>query len=132
MSFVSKGFIYVLVSPKCAFVKIGGTEIPPVVRIREINSSSNYSDTGPWELSDCRYVHDWREVERLMHCRFSDQRHLAENSGARELFRISPAEARSELRQLGPELLVGQDAVEQMFVYPDFALYLEKLFAFSG
>lgn len=128
---MAEGFVYVLISANCEYLKIGLTEKPPLMRVREINQSDNYGATGPWELSDFRQVRNCRHVERLLHAKF-ELNHVRIDTGADELFRVSPAEARRALEQLEPTLLVRQDLVDRLFVDRDFALYLEKLFAFTG
>ena len=45
---VSEGFVYILTSPNSPYIKIGGTEHPPAVRLRSINSGSAYEAHGPW------------------------------------------------------------------------------------
>lgn len=42
-----EGFVYLLTSINSPHVKIGGTEHPPSVRIRDINSSPAYGALGP-------------------------------------------------------------------------------------
>lgn len=131
---MSQGFVYILVSPNSEFIKIGRTDNPPIVRIRQINSSENYMPHGPWELSDFRHVHDCQAIEAFMHNRFATERCL-DIDGTRELFRLSPVEARRELERLdteNPTALVKHEPIDRMFLDNDFALYIEKLFAFTG
>jgi len=126
-----QGYVYVLVSPNCGYVKIGLTTKAPMLRIREINGSDNYGGFGPWELSDFREVLNCQAVESLLHTNFDDKRATTE-TGASELFRISPAEARKSLESLDPSLLTKQTQVDKLFHDSDFKLYLLKLFAFTG
>ena len=128
---MAQGFVYVLISNNSEHIKIGLTVKPPFMRIREINQSDNYASHGPWELSDFREVYDCSFVERKMHRMFDDRRAKID-TGAEELFSVAPAEARRALESLEPELLVRQEAADRMFVDKDFALYIGKLFAFTG
>ncbi len=59
----TEGHVYILVSPVCEYVKIGGTDYMPLKRIKEINTSESYKSLGPWSLHDFRQVTDWRKVE---------------------------------------------------------------------
>lgn len=45
---MSEGFVYILSSANSPFVKIGGTEFPPAIRLRAINTGSAYEEHGPW------------------------------------------------------------------------------------
>lgn len=126
-----EGFVYVLTSVNCPHIKIGGTTNPPAVRIREINGTSSYRDVGPWQLSDFRQVRDWRLVEADLHQRFASNRVL-DVEGTRELFSVAVSEARQALTALPRELLVRVDEVDRMFQDRDLALYLERLFSFTG
>jgi T5orf172 domain len=126
-----QGYVYILVSPNSEYVKIGLTTSAPMFRIREINSSENYGASGPWELSDFREVLDCRAVEALLHSGF-DARRAKINTGANELFEISPAEARRALERLSPTLLTKQEQVDKLFHDNDLKLYLLRLFAFTG
>jgi hypothetical protein len=128
---MDKGFVYVLISNNCEHIKIGLTMKPPFMRIREINQSENYASYGPWELSDFREVYDCALVERKMHMKFDDRRAKIDTA-AEELFAVPPSEARRALETLEPELLVRQEAADRMFIDKDFALYIGKLFTFTG
>lgn len=64
---MSKGFVYILVSPNSNYIKIGGAEKPITERIRSINGSTPYGDHGPWQLSDFLHVTDWRSIEANLH-----------------------------------------------------------------
>lgn len=125
------GFVYILTSPNSPFVKIGGTEFPPAKRLREINSTDPYARHGPWLISDFRQVKDWQAVEAALHAAFATRRHIT-IVGARELFDVPVVAARADLERLEPAQLVHHDAVDKMCQDRAFALYLEKLFRFSG
>jgi hypothetical protein len=128
---MAKGHVYVLISPNCEYVKIGMTENPPAIRIRQINGSENYKWVGPWTLSDFREVYDCRAVELYLHSIFKARR-VSDAGSADELFRVAPAEVRHHLEKLDPGLLVRHDVVDKMFIEKDFVLYLQRLFQFSG
>jgi hypothetical protein len=125
------GHVYVLVSPKSEFVKIGGTDFPPNKRIREINAALPYRDFGPWHLLDFRQVTDWRKVEYHMHYIFRGYL-VSEIAGQRELFRVAPQRVSAALGALDPELIVRQPTVDRMFQDTEFSNYILKLFAFTG
>ena len=61
------GYVYILTSPNTECVKIGGTDYPPLKRIKEINSSEPYKSLGPWSLADFRQVKNWKEIEYNLH-----------------------------------------------------------------
>ena len=64
------GYVYVLTSSQTNLIKIGGTDYPPLKRIREINSTQPYKNLGPWTLADFRQVTDWRATEYALHYTF--------------------------------------------------------------
>ena len=66
----SQGYVYILQSQNCDCVKIGGTDYPPLKRIKEINATEPYKSLGTWTLADFRQVTDWRTVEHNLHYRF--------------------------------------------------------------
>jgi hypothetical protein len=86
---MSVGFVYLLISPKTAFVKIGGTDFAPPLRLRQINSTEPYASHGPWGLADFRHVTDWREVEGFLHKAFADKRVLTIEAAQDEKWRRS-------------------------------------------
>ena len=95
------GFVYVLVSPKTKFIKIGGTDYPPLKRIKEINLSEPYKSLGPWTLGDFRQVRDWRKVEYNLHYMFRSR--LVENILCqKELFEVSLQEVSLKLNEINP------------------------------
>ncbi len=67
MDLAMKGHVYILVSPNSDYIKIGGTNFPPSMRIMEINSTEPYKSLGPWSLHDFRQVADWKKVESHLH-----------------------------------------------------------------
>jgi hypothetical protein len=125
------GHIYVLVSPKSEFVKIGGTDYPPNKRIKEINGASPYRELGPWHLADFRQVTDWRKVEAHLHYAFRSLL-VIEVSGQKELFRVAPQLVSAKLSGLDPELILKRPTIDRMFQDNDCANYILKLFAFTG
>lgn len=125
------GHVYVLVSPKSEFVKIGGTDFPPLKRIREINATSPYREHGPWSLSDFRQVSDWRKVESSLHYAFRSSL-VAEIVGAKELFRIAPALVAAKLNEIDSALIVKKPKIDRMFQDSDFANFIMRIFAFTG
>jgi hypothetical protein len=128
---MAEGFVYLLTSPNSPYVKIGGTENPPAVRVREINGAAAYSAVGPWHLSDFRQVHDWRLVKAILHGEFGEQR-VRDIESTRELFAVPASEVRRALAALPRDVLVRCDEVDRMFQMHDLALYLERLFRFAG
>jgi hypothetical protein len=128
---MSQGFVYVLVSPNSSFIKIGGTALPIAKRLREINGTASYADHGPWQLSDFAHVIDWRLVESGLHRHF-EARQIRDVMGTRELFNVSPHEARVQLRSVDDVLRVGHDTTLRFFTNRDLALYLYRLFHLSG
>ena len=129
---MTKGFVYVLVSPNSNFIKIGGTERPISERLRGINGTKGYADHGPWQLSDFLHVTDWRLVEGMLHRHFK-KRNVQDIAGTQELFRVPPHEAREKLRETDPELRFDHERTERLLIKnPDVRLYLYRLFQLSG
>lgn len=128
---MSKGYVYVLTSPACDLVKIGGTDHPPMKRLREINATEPYRSVGPWSLADFREVVDWRAVEYDMHYAFRSK--LAKQpTGQKELFRIAPGLARTRLEALDPSRLIRKPQVDRMFQDEVFLAFLMRLFSTTG
>ncbi len=125
------GHVYVLTSPNSECVKIGGTDHPPLKRIREINGCSPYRECGPWRLADFRQVADWRRVETHLHYAFRSALDT-ETAGQRELFRLAPHTVSRALEALDPADIIGRPKVDRMFNDGAFAGYIERLFAFAG
>ncbi|MGD1015620.1 MAG: GIY-YIG nuclease family protein [Roseiarcus sp.] len=128
---MADGYVYVLVSANSEYVKIGKTEKHPYLRLKEINCSENYVESGPWDVSDSRQVRDCQAVETLLHHRFQDRR-VHFDAGADELFAVAPVEARRALDAIEPAMLSRRDVVDRLTGDRDFSLYITKLFAFSG
>lgn len=128
---MSQGFVYVLVSANSDYIKIGGTEKPISERIRGINSTIAYAEHGPWELSDFLHVTDWRLVESGLHQYFREQRVL-DISGTRELFGVSPHQARERLRLTNNILRVDREKTDSIFSNKEIELFLYRLFQLSG
>ncbi len=128
---MAEGFVYVLVSANSEYVKIGRTEKTPFHRVREINFSDNYADSGPWDISDFRQVRDCGLVEAQLHRQFNDQRARIGTS-ADELFAVAPVEARRALEGIDQAMLIGADTVDRMTGDRNFSMYVKKLFSFTG
>ncbi len=128
---MADGYVYVLVSANSEYVKIGKTEKHPFLRLKEINLSDNYSDSGPWDVSDSRQVRDCQAVETQLHRRFQDRR-VRIDTGADELFAVAPVEARRALDEIDPDMLTKREVVDRLTGDRDFSLYIAKLFVFSG
>jgi hypothetical protein len=125
------GFIYILTSPNIEYIKIGGTEYPPLKRIKEINGTEPYKSLGPWTLEDFRQVTDWRKVEYDLHYIFRNK--LVENiGGQKELFSVAPHDVSKKLAEIDPLKIIGKPKVDRMFQDDLFYEYLVKLFSFTG
>ncbi|MDR2120376.1 MAG: GIY-YIG nuclease family protein [Tannerella sp.] len=126
-----EGFVYILISPKTQYIKIGGTDYPPLKRIREINSTEPYKSLGPWMLGDFRQVNDWEKVEYNLHYTFRSKR-IESIQGQKELFEITLQEASSKLNEIDPLEIINKPKVDRMFQDEQFSQYLIKLFRFTG
>jgi hypothetical protein len=131
MNIDNSGHVYVLISPNSEYLKIGGTNHPPLKRIKEINSTEPYRSHGPWTLYDFRHVTDWRAVEYDMHYAFRN-RLVKDVTGQKELFDLAPKTAKERLDSVDPSMLLGKPRVDRMFQDQDFAAYLTRLFSFTG
>jgi hypothetical protein len=127
----SEGHVYVLTSPKCEHIKIGGTDYAPGKRIREINAAEPYKSLGPWMLYDFRQVTDWRKVEYFLHYTFRD-RQIKDVEAQRELFSISPTTASMQLARIDESMILRKPKVDRMFQDEEFSLFLIKLFKITG
>jgi hypothetical protein len=125
------GYVYILTSPNSECIKIGGTDFPPLKRIREINTSPPYEALGPWTLSDFRQVTDWRKVEHSLHYTFRSAANRAVLK-QRELFNLPPKRASDALSKIDGVLIVRKPRVDRMFQDQEFLDYLLGLFRFSG
>lgn len=126
-----KGYVYILKSPNCECIKIGGTDYPPLKRIKEINATEPYKSLGPWTLSDFRQVIDWRKVEYNLHYKFRSSLNTKVEQ-QKELFYLSIKEASSALDELNENEIVYKPKIDRMFQDESFLDYLVKLFSFSG
>lgn len=131
MSVSKSGHIYVLTSPTCKYVKIGGTDHAPLKRIREINAAEPYRSLGPWTLHDFRQVIDWRKIERLLHYTYRGQlvRKIARQ---KELFTLSAVDVSKRLEGLHDTDIVRKPKVDRMFQEEDFVRFLGELLRITG
>ena len=125
------GFVYILTSPKTEYVKIGGTGISPMKRVREINITEPYAQFAPWELLDFRQVNNWRAVESGIQYVFRDKQ-VDAIAGQKELYCTSTYEASQQLEKIEPELCVYRPKIDRMFQDNKFAEFLISLFRLSG
>lgn len=126
-----EGHVYVLTSPKCEFIKIGGTNYAPLRRIKEINSCEPYKSLGPWTLHDFRQVEGWRNVEYALHYTFRDKL-VTSIQGQRELFAVPPAVASKHLDQIDASLVLRKPRVDRMFQDHAFSGFIAQLFRITG
>lgn len=123
----TEGHVYILTSPRCEFVKIGGTDFAPLKRIKEINASEPYKSLGPWSLHDFRQVSDWRKVENSLHYSFRSK--LAGSiAGQKELFAISSVKASKHLEQIDKTMILKKPKIDRMFQDQEFFMYISRLF----
>ena len=130
-SLSDSGYVYILSSPSCDCIKIGGTDFPPLKRIREINNKEPYMSLGPWSLCDFRQVNDWRDVENNLHYTFRSKLDTKIEK-QKELFHLSIFEASKKLNEIDPEKIVGKPKVDRLFQDELFLEYLKSLFKFTG
>ena len=122
-----EGHIYVLTSPVCEYIKIGGTSYAPLKRIKEINSCEPYKSVGPWSLHDFRQVVDWRKIEYAVH--YSCRSKLVKSiKGQKELFALSAIEASRYLEQIEGSQILKKPKMDRMFQDEEFSKFLAKLF----
>jgi hypothetical protein len=126
-----QGFVYVLVSPNTEYIKIGGTDYPPMKRIKEINTTEPYKSLGPWTLGDFRQVKDWRKVEYNLHYIFRSKK-VDEITGQKELFLVNFHEVSARLNEINEEEIINKPKVDRMFQDEQFYNYLVKLFNLTG
>lgn len=125
------GYVYILVSPKTDCIKIGGTDHPPLKRIKEINLTEPYKSLGPWTLADFRQVTDWRKVESSLHYTFRS-RLDKKFDRQKELFHVAYQDASKRLNQLDPSMIINKPKVDRMFQDGELSGYLLNLFSFTG
>ena len=126
-----QGYVYILSSVNCNCIKIGGTDYPPIKRIKEINNTEPYKSLGRWELADFRQVTDWRAVEHQLHYSFRSKLNI-QQANQKELFDLSIKEAVSALNEIDDEFILYKPKVDRMFHDQQFRGYLKELFVFSG
>lgn len=117
-------------SPNTECVKIGGTEYPPLKRIKEINTTEPYKSLGPWSLEDFRQVKDWRDIEYSIHYTFRSR--LSNIEQQKELFFVSKKEISLYLDSISPEQIINKPKVDRMFQDENFLSYIKELFKFTG
>ena len=127
----SQGYVYILQSQNCDCIKIGGTDYPPLKRIKEINATEPYKSLGTWTLADFRQVTDWRTVEHNLHYRFRSALNTSIKN-QKELFRLSVAAASKALSELNDEEIVYKPKIDRMFQDEAFLSYIVHLFKFTG
>ncbi len=127
----SEGYVYVLVSPTCEYIKIGGTDFAPLHRIKQINSCKPYEELGPWTLHDFRQVADWHHVEYVLHYTFRSKL-VRSIPGQRELFALSPVEASRCLEGIDESLILKKPKIDRMFQDQQFSNFLIRLFQFTA
>ena len=126
-----QGYVYILQSPNCNCIKIGGTDYPPLKRIKEINATEPYKSLGAWSLADFRQVTDWRTVEHNLHYQFRSSLNK-EIQNQKELFHLSVAEASKALSALNPAEIIYKPKIDRMFQDDAFLSYIVRLFKFTG
>jgi hypothetical protein len=113
------------------FVKIGLTRTSPAQRIREVNASKTYGPLGKWMQIDVRVVRNVSLCERALHIKYRE-RLVRDDPAMRELFHLTPEEAREALSSI-PEVQLARDVpVNRLRVRPDFMHYLMGIFRTSG
>ena len=118
-------------SDSCDYIKIGLTTTSPFQRIREINQSTNYGNLGPWQQLDVRQVKDVRAIETALHRRLKTK-NVTDLAGVKELFAISPNEARNTLSEIPGADLLKPVPINKLNLDADFVSYLMALFQNSG
>lgn len=127
----AEGYVYILTSPNTEYVKIGGTDYPPLKRIREVNSTEPYKSLGPWSLADFRQVKDWHDVESSIHYAFRS-RISTEIERQKELFSVSKEEFSLFLDSISPDKIINKPKIDRMFQDSVFLSYIKNIFKFTG
>lgn len=127
----NEGYVYILSSINCDCIKIGGSDYPPMKRIKEINTIDPYKSLGPWTLSDFRQVSDWRKVEYNLHYKFRSKQNTSIEQ-QKELFYLSIHEASHALNEIDPNEILNKPKIDRMFQDNDFLEYIRYLFSFTG
>lgn len=126
-----EGHVYVLASPVCEYVKIGGSDYPPSKRVREVNGAEPYKSLGPWSLHDFRQVSDWRKVEHSLQYALRSKL-VTSITGQKELFAISTVEASRHLERIQEALILKKPKIDRMFQDQEFSVFLARLFRSTG
>lgn len=127
----TQGYVYILASKNCECIKIGGSDYPPLKRIKEINITEPYKSLGKWELADFRQVTNWRKVEYQLHYMFRSKLNRQQEN-QKELFYLSIKEASDALNKVDENLIINKPKVDRMFNDKQLFNYLQQLFIFSG
>jgi len=127
----SVGYVYILTSPKTDCIKIGGTDYPPLKRIKEINTTEPYKSLAPWSLADFRQVKDWRKVEYNLHYIFRSNLDTSIDN-QKELFHVPIQDASKILDEIDIDQIVHKPKIDRMFQDEKFLNYLSNLFVFTG
>lgn len=125
------GWIYALRSDNTPLIKIGLTTTSPFQRVRELNASANYGPIGPWQPLHLKQVKDTQVIESAIHRQLADKKSV-EIASTRELFSITPNEARNILDEIPDADLSRPAPVNKLKLQPDFISYLTALFQYSG
>lgn len=125
------GYVYVLTSPRSDCIKIGGTNYPPLKRIKEINATEPYKTFGPWSLADFRQVKEWRNVEYNLHYKFRSKLNISIKN-QKELFLVPPQKASEELDSIDQNTIIKKPKIDRMFQDENFLHYVVSLFKFTG
>lgn len=127
----TQGYVYILASKNCECIKIGGSDYPPLKRIKEINITEPYKSLGKWELADFRQVTNWRKVEYQLHYMFRSKLNRQQKN-QKELFYLSIKEASDALNKVDESLIINKPKVDRMFNDKQLFNYSQQLFIFSG
>ncbi len=107
------GYVYILVSDKTPYIKIGGTDYLPEKRCKEINTQPPYCLYAPWRVADYRSVPDWHNVE-TRHYLFRDSR-VRTIANQKELFNVTPELAAHHLASLDQQPLTTKPKIDRLF-----------------
>ncbi|MGE6017552.1 GIY-YIG nuclease family protein [Klebsiella pneumoniae] len=125
------GYVYILVSDKTPYIKIGGTDYLPEKRCKKINTQPPYCLYAPWRVADYRSVPDWHNVETWLHYLFRDSR-VRTIANQKELFNVTPELAAHHLASLDQQPLTTKPKIDRLFHHQGLRDYLVKLFAIAG
>ncbi|MDR2647192.1 MAG: GIY-YIG nuclease family protein [Oscillospiraceae bacterium] len=125
------GYVYILTSKKCDYIKIGRTVFPPAKRIREINATNPYAQFAPWELSAFLEVTDCAAVETQMH-RFFQEDFVSTIPYQSELFAVPFHKANKRLMETEEPIIISKQKIDRLCNNDAFLEYLIMLFKTSG